>query len=98
MGLKEFQAADRRLRVLRLLTESNGYCANEALLANALRIFGYNASRDQLRTDLAWLAEQELVTVTDAGGLQIATLTARGQDVAAGRAVVPGVRRPGPED
>jgi hypothetical protein len=33
--------------------------------------------------------------VDDVEGVYVATLTTRGADVAAGRAVVPGVKRPG---
>jgi len=49
-----------------------------------------------LRADLAWLAEQGLVTIEEVATVMIATVTRRGGDVAFGRAVVPGVRRPEP--
>jgi len=77
-----------------------GYTINEGVLSTALRPFGHDVSRDAMRTQLAWLSEQGLLkisTVDDAGSLQVAKITARGVDVAAGRAVVPGVRRPDPE-
>lgn len=87
---------DRRLSVLLLLEASPGGVGNEALLHAALPDFGHTPSADQVRVDLAWLAEQGLVTVKDNHGLTVATLTARGQDVAQGRAVVPGVKKPRP--
>ena len=90
-------AADRRLVILRLLHESGGYTANEYLIQAALDGFGHSVGRDLLRTELAWLAEQGLVTVQEVGGVQVATLTSRGDDVAEGRAVVPGVKRPEPQ-
>jgi hypothetical protein len=57
---------------------------------------GLTPTRDQIKTELAWLAEQQLVTSEDHAGLVVATLTERGLDVAEGRTVVPGVQRPSP--
>jgi hypothetical protein len=88
--------ADRRLVILRLLGESGGYTANEYLIQAALDGFGHNIGRDLLHTELAWLAEQGLLSVAEVGGVQVATLSARGSDVAEGRALVPGVKRPEP--
>jgi hypothetical protein len=45
---------------------------------------------------LAWLAEQGLLTTKATGDVVVATLLARGVDVAGGRATVPGVKRPLP--
>lgn len=87
---------DRRLVLLKLLAQSQGYTANEHLLTSALPGFGHSVSHDRVRTDLGWLAEQELVTLESPGGVSVATLTARGDDVAAGRARVDGVKRPVP--
>jgi hypothetical protein len=53
------------------------------------------ASRDQVAADLHWLAEQGLLTAEDHEAVLVVTLSERGADVAAGRAIVPGVRRPG---
>lgn|SRR5690554_4807136 len=97
MSYREIMDADRRLVILRLLSESGGYQANEYLLHSALPGFGHTVSHDRVRADLDWLAEQGLVTVTATGELRVATLTARGLDVAAGRAEVSGVKRPDPE-
>lgn len=90
--------ADRRLAILRFLHEDPDYRLNDSLLASALEAIGHGASRDVLRTDLAWLMEQGLVTVEEVmRSLHVATLTERGADVATGRAVVPGVKRPSPK-
>ena len=94
-----FQAtvqADRRLVILQLLQNAPEYTLNSRLLASALPSVGHNPSMDSLRGDLAWLAEQDLVTTRDIPGFELATLTERGADVAAGRAVAPGVKRPTP--
>ena len=85
---------DRRLVVLRVLAESAGYTANEYILQQMLEQFGHVASIDRIRADLAWLHEQQLLTVSQVADVQIARITARGQDVAAGRTVVPGIKRP----
>lgn len=86
---------DRRLVVLRVLAELPEYRANSSVLYAAMNHFGHSMTRDQVRTELSWLAEQGLLFVDDAGPVLVATLTERGQDVARGRAIVPGVSRPG---
>lgn len=87
---------DRRATILQALLASGAYTAGESVLDVFLSSCGYKLSADQLRTELAWLAEQGLITIRtiEQADMQIATLTRRGQDVAEGRAVVPGVKRP----
>ena len=88
---------DRRLVLLRLLSEQNGYRSNSSILHTALYGLGVAASRDDVLTDLAWLDEQGLVRSEEAvPGVIVVTLTARGADVASGMAQVPGVSRPSP--
>lgn len=89
---------DRRLVMLRLLAEDPGYRLNVYVLRPALDAMGHTVSHDKVATDLAWLAEQGLVTVEQASNVTVGKLTARGADVAAGRAVVPGIKRPQPEE
>ncbi len=96
MTFAERIAQDRRLVILRLLERTSGYSANESLLDLALEDFGHRSSGDQVRGDLAWLAEQQLVITEEIGGITIAIATRRGLDVARGKAIVPGVRRPAP--
>lgn len=83
-----------RLAILRLLEGASGYSANDSVLADALRSLGFSASRDQVKAELTWLAEQDLAGCEQLGSLLVATLTGRGQDVATGAATVPGVKRP----
>jgi len=88
---------DRRLLLLRLLSEQNAYRSNASILHTTLYALGVAASRDDVRTDLAWLAEQGLVRVDEmAAHVDVATLTARGHDVVVGTAHAPGVSRPEP--
>lgn len=97
MSYQDTVSQDRRLSVLLVLNESPGYSCNVFLLQTAVSdIYGHTASLDQLRTDLAWLAEQGLVTTKTHGDVVVATMLARGVDVAAGRTTVPGVKRPLP--
>ena len=87
---------DLRLRVLQLLQQADGYDLNIRILSAALEELGHRQSADTLRVELAWLEEQGLVATHTVGAIVVATGTARGLDVAAGRARVPGVRRPDP--
>ena len=91
----EFLREDIRLVMLRLLSEMVGYRANSSVLAMGLDKYGHTLSRDQVKTELHWLAEQSALTLADVGPVLVATLTERGQDIAAGRARVPGIKRPG---
>lgn len=96
MSFQKLLTEDRRLVVLRFLAEDPGYRLNTAVLRTALDAYGHSVSRDQVDTDCAWLAEQGLVELEQVGPVQVACLTGRGLDVAQGRAVAPGVKRPGP--
>lgn len=90
---------DRRLVLLRLLSEQPGYRANSSNLHAGLYALGIAATRDDVTTDLHWLRDQSLVrleSLPEVPDLVIATITPRGDDVVTGVAIVPGVRRPGP--
>lgn len=91
----EFLRQDMRLVVLRLLAEMPAYRANSSVLNAALDNYGHSVSRDQVKTELQWLSEQGTVSLDDIGPVLVATLTERGQDIAAGRARCPGIKRPG---
>ncbi|EPT7427255.1 VpaChn25_0724 family phage protein [Vibrio navarrensis] len=94
MSFKELLTEDQRLVILRSLHEMHGYEANESIIDSCLDAYGHKISRDVVRTHLFWLREQGLVSLRDVGDCQIARLTGRGEDVATGQAVVPGVKRP----
>ena len=91
----DYLREDIRLVVLRLLVEMTAYRANSSVLTMALDNYGHTLSRDQVKTELHWLAEQGALTLSDVGPVVVATLTERGQDIAAGRTRVPGIKRPG---
>lgn len=92
----ELMDEDRRLVILRLLVDSGDYTSNEYLLQTALQRLGHAVGGERLRADLAWLTEQGLITCEHLAGVVVASLTPRGDDIAAGRERHPGVKRPRP--
>jgi len=95
----EFMREDRRLAILRILADLPGYRSNSSILHTLLQHLAHTSSRDDVRTDIAWLAEQGLVSaelIAGIDGLFDVGLSERGLDVSAGRALVPGIARPGP--
>lgn len=90
----DFLRKDMRLVLLRILLEMPGYRSNSSVLATMLYQLGHSATRDQVKTELRWLAEQGLLDVDEVASVLVATLSERGQDVADGRAVVDGIAKP----
>jgi hypothetical protein len=102
VSLREIIDEDRRLVILRLLEEADGYSLNEELIEKSLARIGVLAQgRDIVRGHLAWLDQQRLVTLDRlpmGGGareLWVAKATKLGTEVAGGRPW-PGVARPLP--
>lgn len=96
----QYHAEHIRIAMLKLLAEQPAYSANDSILTQAVNMMGLTCTRDQMRSHIAWLAEQLLVTRVEAGSsppIIVATLTERGGEVAAGRSSVPGVQRPSPK-
>ena len=96
MSFARFELEDMRLVLLRMLAEDADYKINTSILQQGLELYGHSISRDKLHTEIAWLSEQELVSAEQLNTVQVVTLTQRGLDVAKGRSVVPGIKRPGP--
>ena len=88
---------DLRLAVLQIIAEVGGE-TNSRILATELPTVGHCVSADRQRTELTWLAEQGAVTLAEVGSMHVVTLTERGADLAAGRATIPGIRRPAPHE
>lgn len=98
MSYAQYLREQRRLVILRLLSEQNAYMSNSAVLHAGLHHLGIASSRDEVRTDLAWLAEQGLLRLDEAAeGVYVATLSARGLDLVQGQTHVPGVAKPSPK-
>ncbi len=96
MAFHQYEQEDRRLVILRLLAEDADYRINSSLIQRGLDMYAHAVSRDALHTELHWLQEQGLVTLESLNSVLIVTLSQRGLDTSQGRAVVPGVKRPGP--
>ena len=97
MSYTKHLTKDRRLVMLRVLANSPGYSANEYTIEAVLEDLGHVISNDLLRGEIAWLAEQQLITTSQVGGVTIAKITQRGLDIARGKAMHPDVQRPRPE-
>lgn len=95
-GYAQLVAEHQRIAILQALDAAPAYRSNQVLLQAFLESVGLPTSSDIVRTQLSWLAEQQLVHVDESGGVTMATLSERGSDVAHGRATVPGVKRPTP--
>ncbi len=100
MSLREIMDADRRLVILCLLEEAQGYSLNEAVLEKSLAHVGVlHVGRDIVRAYLGWLEQHGLVRVEklslDGPGkeLWVAHATKLGTEVAKGRPW-PGIARP----
>lgn len=88
----------RRLAILRFLEASPTFTSNVSILTDVLNSdqIGIDTSRDQATTELAWLAENGFVLLGGQPDFRVATATARGVDIAKGRASHPDIQRPSP--
>ncbi len=88
----------RRLAILRFLQASPTYTSNVSILTDVLNgsDIGIDTSRAQTTTTLHWLAETGFVTIGGNADFVVATATARGVDIALGRATHPEIQRPAP--
>ena len=87
----EALAGSRRLFILRFLFEV-GTQANESVIFSAVGRGGFAlATRDELRGDLDHLKAQGCTSDEWFGGVRVAKLTERGEDVAHGRVEAGGV-------
>lgn len=97
MSIKAELMKEVRLAILQILNEDFGYSINHQMMARALEtIRAYSQTDDQIKTHFHWLAEQNCVTVEEAGVYTIARLTDDGMSVATGRKIIPGIARPRP--
>ena len=96
MEYRQLITENQRLAVLRFLKDDSDYTLNTSILQDGLTVIGLDISRDKLETEVNWLKEQGLVEIEHYRSVTVIKLTGRGLDVAEGRAVVPGVKRPRP--
>lgn len=87
-------AEDRRLCILRLLSDTGG-TANDSVLHTALEALGHRQrSRDDIRADIRFLIDAGLAVDEWIGTVMVVTITKRGVEVAEGRVTVEGVKKP----
>jgi hypothetical protein len=91
MSLTEVMQGDRRLVILRTLSEVPEYRLNEGILRQALKEIGHpETTKDLVRADLQFLASHNLVQIQkmamESGELWVVKLLENGNDVANGAA------------
>jgi hypothetical protein len=89
MTLTEVMQQDRRLVVLRTLSEVPEFRLNESILRQALREIGHpEATKELVRADIQFLAQHNLVRIEklsmESGELWLVKLLDGGMDVANG--------------
>lgn len=99
MAFNDFIAEDRRLAELRFLADDADYTIGESVMQVGLAEIGHSVSREVIKADFDFLRDLGLITVRETfeGTFLVAKLTGRGEDVAAGRTIVHGIKRPRPE-
>jgi hypothetical protein len=89
-------AEHRRIAILKILLETGGQ-ANESILKDALAELGLGAmlTRQAVRDDISFLETVGAVRLTwYEDKLVVPHITERGQDIAEGREIVAGIKRP----
>ena len=85
-----------RLAILRTLKDAPGYQSNDSIIYETLNALGIKIGRDQVKSQVQWLADQDCLTLEELGNLKVATLTQQGLDVAQGNIRRDGIQAPGP--
>ncbi|KXF92102.1 hypothetical protein [Phaeobacter inhibens] len=85
-----------RISILRFIEDAPKYTSNVSMLATQLPRVGIAFTRDQIATELHWLAEQGMATIETIGDFVVVTATSRGVEVAQGIARHPEIQRPRP--
>ncbi|WP_462171101.1 VpaChn25_0724 family phage protein [Pseudoalteromonas xiamenensis] len=97
MAINTVMAEHQRISILIALKESPDYGANISMLSDVLNHYALGCSRDQLKTLLNWLEQNGYVKLERMSeNTWVARITASGIDVADGRSIVPGIKRPAP--
>ena len=86
---------EMRLVMLLLLNELPSYRGNSSTLHSGLNHYGLSFSRDQVKTELYWLKDQDCLDIEmDSPAVVVVKLTERGQDVVKNRTRIHGIKRP----
>jgi len=96
-GYEEYVELDARLVILKGLARQSDGRLNEVLITKMLDEFGYNRSREWVRTQLRKMEEVGAVKLTEPGTVMVAAITRAGMDHAERRSILDGIARPSPE-
>ena len=96
MSYESTLSKHRRLTILKFLKDSPEYTSNASILVEVCNGFGVTSTRDQVAGDVAWMKENGMVTYEDRSDFIVVTATARGVEIAEGKARHDGVQRPRP--
>lgn len=95
MSYSDLLIQDARLVLLRVMHEMPSRRANSSVLCTILdEKYGHALELADVKRELRWLEEHELVEIETAGSVLLATLRDRGEMVVKGRITVEGVKRP----
>lgn len=92
MTLQQLQTEDHRRSALWFLLYDSDYELSDTMLQQCFEMQRKSISSDQLKTQIAWLCEQGLTTVSNISGISSVALTDRGLEVAKGMVRAVGVR------
>lgn len=95
-GYEEYLITDARLVILKELAGMPDGRLNEALLTKVLDVYGYNRSREWVRTQMRKLEELGAVRLAEAGTVLVAEISRAGLDHVERRSYLEGVARPSP--
>ncbi len=95
MSYSNLLIQDARLVLLRVIAEMPSRRANSSVLCTIIdEHYGHSLEVADVKRELRWLEERELVEIETAGAVLLATLRDRGEMVVKGRITVEGVKRP----
>lgn len=87
-----YQAEYRRFMLLKLLADFPSSSGNCDILQMSLIDLGLPCAYEDVLKDLNFLAEHELINLSDVGPYKVAELSRAGGDVAARRTYIKGIR------
>lgn len=85
---------EARLIILKALAEQPNERLSSSLLVEVLATYGIHKERGWVHDELAWLADRDAITVTEAGSVKIAQLSEKGKRHVDRHWVIEGIKRP----
>lgn len=91
---RRFVAEDCRRIILQTLAHEASASLNAVMLGRVLEGHGHRKPADYVAEQIDWLAARDAVSVSETGGIRIATLLTKGLEHVERRALIPGVAKP----